>query len=503
MIDNWIEIVETLQQCMRGNLKEAKYQQEIENCLKFLGWRTSNKTMQSQLILGFGSGSKLRPDITLYKNGIPVLPIEIKRPDNVCNDKQIGQLGNYMRQLKLNVGLYFGENIRFYYDNPNDLDNPINVFSVEFSEEDANGMLFCEMLSYEKFDIKKMDDFCKEHYNQIVSRNNLCQRFSEFFAENIVTKNIVTLIKDKFIKEGFDEYVINDELSQLICRIEWKHTPKIVKQTDNSVINISETEKNETKFSLDGDKFFYTNPLEIDQKKYKNEAYYQPPFERVKVFDCSCCPPNVLRMLASLPRYMYTSDRNTIYCNQFSDCETKFNIGGKEATLIQKTNYPSDGKIEFTYYGEPITLFVRIPEWCVEYQGETQNGFAEFSLNYGDTVSLELPMNIHFIEANPNVQNNSGRYAVTRGPIVYCMEGIDNGENLSDITLIDNNCFEVKNEDGIPAPVIYIPAERRKSTDKLYKIKNDERIKFTARLIPYFSFSNRTVTDMLIWTMVK
>ena len=256
MIDNWIEIVETLQQCMRGNLKEAKYQQEIENCLKFLGWRTSNKTMQSQLILGFGSGSKLRPDITLYKNGIPVLPIEIKRPDNVCNDKQIGQLGNYMRQLKLNVGLYFGENIRFYYDNPNDLDNPINVFSVEFSEEDTNGMLFCEMLSYEKFDIKKMDDFCKEHYNQIVSRNNLCQRFSEFFAENIVTKNIVTLIKDKFIKEGFDEYVINDELSQLICRIEWKHTPKIVKQTDNSVINISETEKNETKFSLDGDKYW-------------------------------------------------------------------------------------------------------------------------------------------------------------------------------------------------------------------------------------------------------
>lgn len=255
--------------------------------------------------------------------------------------------------------------------------------------------------------------------------------------------------------------------------------------------------------SLDGDKFFYTNPLEIDQKKYKNEAYYQPPFERVKVFDCSCCPPNVLRFLATMPRYMYTIDGNTVYCNQFTACETNIEMSGKEAKIIQKTNYPTDGKIEFTYYGEPATLCVRIPEWCVEYKGDTKNGFAEFKVNNGDTVTVDLPMNIHFIEANPNVQNNSGRYAVTRGPIVYCMEGIDNGENLRDITLLDDGRFEIKCEEGIPAPVLYIPAERRKNTDKLYSLKNNERIPFTARLIPYFSFSNRGITDMLVWTMVK
>ena len=113
MNDNWIEIVETLQPYVKCNSTELKYQQEVENCLKFLGWRSSNKTMQSQLTLGFGAGNTLRPDIILYKNGTPVLPIEIKRPDNVCNDKHVGQLGNYMRQLKSNIGLYFGENIRF------------------------------------------------------------------------------------------------------------------------------------------------------------------------------------------------------------------------------------------------------------------------------------------------------------------------------------------------------------------------------------------------------
>ena len=256
MNDNWIEIVETLQPYVKCNSTELKYQQEIENCLKFLGWRTSNKTMQSQLTLGFGAGNTLRPDIILYKNGIPVLPIEIKRPDNVCNDKQVGQLGNYMRQLKSNIGLYFGENIRFYYDNPNDLDNPINVLTIELSKEDSNGDTFCEMLSYEKFNANNLEEFCKEHYHQIMSRNNLHQRFSEYFAENNVTRNIVSLIKEKFVKEGFDENILEDELNKLVCRIEWKRTSNVEKRIENTEINVPASENNETEFSLDGIKYW-------------------------------------------------------------------------------------------------------------------------------------------------------------------------------------------------------------------------------------------------------
>lgn len=255
--------------------------------------------------------------------------------------------------------------------------------------------------------------------------------------------------------------------------------------------------------SLSGDKFFYTNPLEIDQKKYSRKGDYQPAFERVKVFSCSCCPPNVVRMLASLPRYMYTTDDSTVYCNQFADSETKLTIGGKKATLIQKTDYPFSGKIDFEYHGEPMTLYVRIPGWCTEYEGETENGYAVFQMTDKSTASLTLPMNVHFMEANPNAQDNSGRYAVMRGPLVYCMESIDNGENLRDITLSEKSEITVKNEDGLPAPVIYMGAERRKTTDALYRLKSSERTQFTARLIPYFSFSNRGISDMLVWTMVK
>jgi DUF1680 family protein len=112
-------------------------------------------------------------------------------------------------------------------------------------------------------------------------------------------------------------------------------------------------------------------------------------------------------------------------------------------------------------------------------------------------------MNVHFIEANPNVQDDSGRYAVQRGPIVYCMEGIDNGENLRDITLLEDSDVRIAMEDGIPAPVMYMQAQRRPKTDRLYSLKSSKREDFTARLIPYFSFANREATDMLVWTMVK
>lgn len=254
--------------------------------------------------------------------------------------------------------------------------------------------------------------------------------------------------------------------------------------------------------SLDGEKFFYTNPLEIDRKKYARSTY-QPICERVKVFNCSCCPPNVVRMLASIPRYMYTTDGDTIYCNQFAQSETKLQIGGKDAILTQTTDYPNNGKITFKYKGEPMTLYVRIPDWCVEYEGDTENGFARFELSDGDSVAVDLPMEIHFIEANPYAQDNSGRYAVQRGPVVYCMEEIDNGENLRDISLLENSEKKVVCEEGIPAPVIYMGAERRPATNQLYSIKNDERVSFTARLIPYFAFANREASDMLVWTMVK
>ncbi len=255
--------------------------------------------------------------------------------------------------------------------------------------------------------------------------------------------------------------------------------------------------------SLSGDHFFYTNPVEINLKKHGHDGLWQPIAERVKVFGCSCCPPNVVRMLGSLGRYMYTADEDTIYCHQFAASETKLTVGGKDAVIIQETDYPAAGRITFRYRGAPVKLCVRIPGWCDEYEGETVNGFAEFNLKDGEEVTVDLPMNVHFMEANPHVQDCAGRCAVTRGPLVYCMEGVDNGEDLRDVTLLDNGNAEVTTEDWVPAPVITVDAERRGASDALYSRRSSAKVGFRAKLIPYLAFANRGASDMIVWVMVK
>ena len=253
--------------------------------------------------------------------------------------------------------------------------------------------------------------------------------------------------------------------------------------------------------SLSGDHFFYANALEIDRRKYARSSY-QPACERVKVFRCSCCPPNVVRMLASLPRFLYTVDEDRIVCNQFMESETKLVVGGKDAVITQTTDYPFSGKIRFTYRGEKTALYVRIPDWCVEFEGKTEKGYLRVDLTGEDDFNLDLPMEIHFLEANPEVGDDAGRFAVQRGPVVYCLEGADNGENLRDVTLLQDGHPDVIRDEAIPAPVIRMDAWRRETFGDLYRIRRVEKKSFRARLIPYFAFANRGADDMILWTML-
>lgn len=270
--------------------------------------------------------------------------------------------------------------------------------------------------------------------------------------------------------------------------------------------------------SLSGDGFFYENALEIDLRDYDistrafapmnpaqchNRGLLHPRrLQRAKVFTCSCCPPNISRILASVTRYMYSVDRNSIYCHQFAASEAALTVMGQPSTLKLETNYPVSGKLRYTYHGPEATLAIRIPNWCSEYSGETKNGYAHFPVQNGSILELELPMEVHFMEADPRVSDTAGKCAVTRGPIVYCMEGIDNGSNLWDITLSENSKIAVLDSDyGVP--VLEMDAFRRPAAKVLYQQKGNAQIPFTAKLIPYFAFANRGITDMQIWTQVK
>lgn len=271
--------------------------------------------------------------------------------------------------------------------------------------------------------------------------------------------------------------------------------------------------------SLDGDAFFYENPLEIDLRDYDYSTLIFEPvthfqmherniphrrrLQRARVFNCSCCPPNISRMLASITRYMYSVDGDTVYCHQFASAETELTVNGQPATLKLATNYPCDGKLTYTYHGPDAKLAVRIPDWCTEYDGATEKGYAYFPVSDGSVVELELPMEIHFVEANSQVSELAGKYAVTRGPIVYCMEGVDNGDKLWSVLFEEKGEKKVVETEEYAVPVLELAAFKQAESNTLYRIKSDAYEHMTARLIPYYAYANRGISDMQIWTQVK
>lgn len=225
MNENWLEIVSALRPYFDNNSTEDAYQREIESCLQILGWKRFNRTMMSQCTLPIGNSNSIRLDILLRKDEMNVLPIEVKRPSNMCSERQELQLMSYMRQLRVNVGLYIGEKIRLYYDNPEDSMDAVCVFSAKIDGEDVNGAKLCELLNYAAFDKDAFEEFCKQEYESMQTRRNLHQLFDEYFSEENGVANLQTLIKDKFLADGYEELAIEDALKSL--QIAVTYSPKI------------------------------------------------------------------------------------------------------------------------------------------------------------------------------------------------------------------------------------------------------------------------------------
>ena len=266
MSDNWLEIYDILNYCISKEVLESTYQREIENCFKILGWRKANNTLLSKISIPIGSYGYIQPDIVLQKkidekNNVPVVAIEIKRPNNIKNERQEAQLFSYMRQMRLNYGLYIGENIQLFYDIPDNHDNPISVLSVSITREDKNGDVLCRLFDYENFDTAELEHFCREQYNKKNEKNRIVQRLTELLVEpNDLLKS---LLKTLLISEGFDETIIDSELLKI--NIEVNHIDQLVKHGMNNLSNLKEESKGSvssqsrdtTKFSFDGGKNYY------------------------------------------------------------------------------------------------------------------------------------------------------------------------------------------------------------------------------------------------------
>lgn len=227
MENRWNAIVRNLLKSKSKNVDEDTYQDTIENQLQLLGWLDG---IESRPPLPIGAAKSIIPDIILNKDNHRVLPIEIKRPSNVLNERQACQLSSYMRVLKLSVGMYIGENIHLYYDTPNDNDDAISVCTIDFEENNPLGRKICHLLAYDNFDTKMLEDFCTEQLRMKNARNNFRKRIQEYISPQTASQNISELLKEKFLAEGFDSAIIDVELKKLNIKVDYN-----VENTPNSI----------------------------------------------------------------------------------------------------------------------------------------------------------------------------------------------------------------------------------------------------------------------------
>jgi DUF1680 family protein len=264
--------------------------------------------------------------------------------------------------------------------------------------------------------------------------------------------------------------------------------------------------------SLDGQRYFYTNPLADHGKQ-----------ERKHWFDCACCPPNIARLLASLPGYCYSLSDNGVWIHLYAQNTAHLQVNHTHVIITQRTNYPWDGKVKLELKPEQealFSLYLRIPSWCakaeVQVNGKmldipTQQGhYIEVCRSWktGDVVTLSLAMPVERIVCNPLVIENNDRVALKRGPIIYCLEQVDNGDrDVGSLVLPNDSALSAEWAPNLLNGVMIIRGEALSSSinefkGELYRSTTDissklQRVQFTA--IPYYAWANRTSGPMTVW----
>lgn len=280
--------------------------------------------------------------------------------------------------------------------------------------------------------------------------------------------------------------------------------------------------------SLDGMKFFYPNPLSADT------TYNRQPW-----FDCSCCPTNMTRFVSSVSGYVYAQHHMDVFVNLYIGSKTHLVLAkGKKVTISQTGNYPWDGNIQLTV--DPARAFafalkLRIPGWLkdepvpsklysyqkdqklpytIKVNGREQSfeeaeGYAVIYRKWkkGDKVEFHLPMEVRKVVANAAVKADAGLIALERGPLLYCMEDVDNSFGVNNIVIPEAGDIKVVQRHAMLGGILVLegeavqmeisrPAVREGGPVKMPYIKS-EPVKFTA--IPYSVWNNRGATNMRVW----
>ena len=269
--------------------------------------------------------------------------------------------------------------------------------------------------------------------------------------------------------------------------------------------------------SLDGEKYFYTNPLRMsDDLPYT----LRWPKERKKYISCFCCPPNTLRTLCEVQDYAYATGKGEIYVHLYGDNTLTTTVEGAGAVVLtQQSDYPWDGKVTLRFDQlkgkKPLRIHLRRPGWCRQMTIDSTNGATQQEANgyitlegtwrKGDVITVDMAMETRLIEAHPLVEEARGQVAVQRGPIVYCAESPDlGGADIDDILIplsaqfkpVETN-FSGSRMMALEGEVLVRGSQPWQGT--LYRDASTKKQKKTIRLIPYYAWGNRGKSEMTVW----
>jgi DUF1680 family protein len=271
--------------------------------------------------------------------------------------------------------------------------------------------------------------------------------------------------------------------------------------------------------ALDGESFFYVNPLEaLPRASQKDRRMGHVQIERQKWFGCACCPPNLARIITSLGSYIHSVNAGTVYTHLYMGSEARLSQPGEGLTINMKSQYPWEGQVDISF-GLPkkaaFTYALRIPSWCLSFRLSLNDsdavyvmgdGYALITREWrdGDRLRLSLDMPVCLMEANPHVRDNQGKLALMRGPLVYCLEEKDNGTELYKLHGGMPKDFNIQYEDQLLGGVKVISFTGKKEKDwrdqSLYRVRGeveyeDRELKF----IPYYAWANRGGGEMTVW----
>lgn len=262
--------------------------------------------------------------------------------------------------------------------------------------------------------------------------------------------------------------------------------------------------------SLEGTRFFYVNPLASDGTHHRRPWY-----------GTACCPPNLARVIATLGGYAYATSERALYVNLYLQGQVAATLGGGQARVEVETDYPWDGRVALRVAEAPgagFALRLRAPAWCTGPIGLRVNGSAEAArreqgylvmaraLRSGDRIELDLPMPVRRVEADPRVEEAAGRVALQRGPLVYCVEQVDQDRALATLALAQTAAPRSERAPSVLGGVMRLVAEAvafepEPAEGSLYHESPYPRRSRPATLtaVPYGTWDNRTAGPMKVW----